>query len=155
MQITEMKRTTLLLLVASLLLVSKARAQQFFNLSAEQVKIDSVMPHFGHAFALPENYEDSIYTVSILYPEFIDMSARDLQAYRALTNEPLPQLPIVNQEVVFDRKKPAMQVTFTPFVERERPQILVAFMLKIEAKAKNKRERRQEAKIRQQTCERR
>lgn len=150
MQITEMKRTTLLLLVASLLLVSKARAQQFFNLSAEQVKIDSVMPHFGHAFALPENYEDSIYTVSILYPEFIDMSARDLQAYRALTNEPLPQLPIVNQEVVFDRKKPAMQVTFTPFVERERPQILVSFMLKIEAKAKNKRERRQEAKIRKQ-----
>lgn len=147
----KMKRYIFLaFLLTGLLTVADVQAQRFFNLSAEQVKIDSVMPHFGYAFPLPENYRDSIYTVSIVYPEFIDMSLRDQQAYQQLTDDQLPLMPEIQQQVVFDRKKPYLEVSFTPFVERERKQILVSFMLKMEAKAKklSRKERREERRER-------
>ena len=89
-------------------------AQRFYNLTSDQVKIDSVLPHFTYTIPLSENYNDSIYTVEILYPEFIDMSSTDIQRYNALSGSILPNLPAIQQQVVFDRKKPALQISFTP-----------------------------------------
>ena len=115
------------------------QAQQFFNLTSEQVKIDSLLPHFGHGIPLGEHFTDSVYTVSICYPEFIDMSATDVANYMKLSGEPLPELPEVEQVMLTDRGKGFLSMRFLPFVYREgRYQTLVSFMLKIEAKAKNK-----------------
>ena len=60
-------------------------AQQFFNLTAEQVKIDSVLPYVSYSWQLGEHYADSIYEVSIVYPEFIDMDAADVKRYYSIT----------------------------------------------------------------------
>ena len=49
-------------------------AQNFFNLTADEVSVDTLLPRFSYSFPLPDNYADSVYTVEIVYPDFIDMS---------------------------------------------------------------------------------
>ena len=95
------------------------------------------------------SYEDSVYTVSILYPEFIDMTNRDLTNYEALTDDELPEMPLITPRIAVSRKKASLEVFFRPLVMREgRGQILVSFMLKVEATPKTKAERRALAKTR-------
>ena len=107
---------------------------QFFNLTATDVKIDSVLPHFSHSFELEDRFADSIYTVSILYPEFIDMTSGDIALYQHISGIPLPELPITNQHLALNRKKGSLEVDFCPLVFRNnRYQILVSFMLQIES----------------------
>ena len=124
----------LLLLLASCF---GANAQRFFNLASSQVEVDSVLPEFTYAIPLYNNYDDSLYTVSILYPEFIDMTRNDIANYERLSNEPLPEMPVVKQQIAVSRKKAMLETYFSPLVKRDgKYQILVSFMLKVEAKAK-------------------
>lgn len=124
----------LLLLLASCF---GANAQRFFNLTSSQVEVDSVLPEFTYAIPLYDNYDDSLYTVSILYPEFIDMTRTDIANYERLSNEPLPEMPVVKQQIAVSRKKAMLETYFCPLVKRDgKYQILVSFMLKVEAKAK-------------------
>ncbi len=141
--------TALWLLTAMLAICQPACAQRFFNLTSSQVEIDSVMPEFSYSLPLEGSYEDSVYTVSILYPEFIDMTNRDLTNYEALTDDELPEMPLITQRIAVSRKKASLEVFFRPLVMREgRGQILVSFMLKVEATPKTKAERRALAKTR-------
>lgn len=124
----------LLLLLASCF---GAKAQRFFNLASSQVEVDSVLPEFTYAIPLYDNYDDSLYTASILYPEFIDMTRTDIANYERLSNEPLPEMPVVKQQIAVSRKKAMLETYFCPLVKRDgKYQILVSFMLKVEAKAK-------------------
>lgn len=124
----------LLLLLASCF---GANAQRFFNLASSQVEVDSVLPEFTYAIPLYDNYDDSLYTASILYPEFIDMTRTDIANYERLSNEPLPEMPVVKQQIAVSRKKAMLETYFCPLVKRDgKYQILVSFMLKVEAKAK-------------------
>ena len=124
----------LLLLLASCF---GANAQRFLNLASSQVEVDSVLPEFTYAIPLYDNYDDSLYTVSILYPEFIDMTRNDIANYERLSNEPLPEMPVVKQQIAVSRKKAMLETYFCPLVKRDgKYQILVSFMLKVEAKAK-------------------
>lgn len=124
----------LLLLLASCF---GANAQRFFNLASSQVEVDSVLPEFTYAIPLYDNYDDSLYNVSILYPEFIDMTRTDIANYERLSNEPLPEMPVVKQQIAVSRKKAMLETYFCPLVKRDgKYQILVSFMLKVEAKAK-------------------
>lgn len=124
----------LLLLLASCF---GANAQRFFNLASSQVEVDSVLPGFTYAIPLYDNYDDSLYNVSILYPEFIDMTRTDIANYERLSNEPLPEMPVVKQQIAVSRKKAMLETYFCPLVKRDgKYQILVSFMLKVEAKAK-------------------
>lgn len=114
----------------------QANAQKFFNLTADEVRTDSIVPSFNHTAALPENYSDSIYSVSIAYPEFIDMPYADVANYKRLCSQLPPAMPELSTHVIFDRKKPRLSTTFCPVVYRSgKYQILASFMLKQEAKA--------------------
>lgn len=109
--------------------------ERFFNLTADDVKIDTLLPHFSHSFPLGHEYADSVYTVSILYPEFVDMTSRDIARYQHLSGAPLSELPHVNQQLALTRKKGALEVSFSPLVFRDNKyRILVSFMLRVEAK---------------------
>ena len=111
-----------------------ALAQQFHYLTAAELAIDSVLPRFACSIPLPANYADSTYTVSILYPEFIDTAPYSVKRLHKLVDDPLPELPVPEVNVVVERKKGKLEVTFHPFVFREgRHQTLVSFMLKVEA----------------------
>ena len=56
-------------LIAILALCSRrASAQEFYNLTAEQVRIDTLLPRFACSFPLAGQYADSAYSVAIEYP---------------------------------------------------------------------------------------
>ena len=111
--------------------------QRFFNLTATDVEIDSLLPSFTYSVPLEGDYQDSLYTVSIEYPDFIDMTSSDIAKYNHISGAALPALPPVSSKIVVDRKKGFLEIFFTPLVFREnRYQILVSFLLKVESVAK-------------------
>jgi hypothetical protein len=130
-----------------------ASAQRFFNLTSDEVEVDSMLPQFAYSVPLEGDFQDSIYTSSILYPEFIDMTPLDVQNFRKLSGDSLPVLPEVQQRIVLDRKRGALEVQFCPLVYREgRYRILVSFMLRIDSKAKSRMVRRTSALTRATTA---
>ena len=62
------------------------QAQRFFNLTADEVRIDTLLPVFNYAYPLGSHYADSTYEVSIDYPEFVPMSAEEIERYERITN---------------------------------------------------------------------
>ena len=125
-------RRFLLILTAWLLSLTGMKAQEFFNLTADEVRIDSLLPVFGHSFPLGSDYADSVYTVSIDYPEFIDMSPTDIERYRKITTDSLPVLPRVESFVGVSRRQGVLYTSFIPLVFREgRYQKLVSFKLTV------------------------
>ena len=127
-----------LIVMATLLLSVMAHAQRFFNLTADEVQVDSLLPCFSYQQALGPNYADSIYEVSIAYPEFMDMSQADIERYQAINAEVPPVLPIVEQFVAVVRKEGVLNVSFVPIVFRDgKYQKLVSFMLDIKASARS------------------
>ena len=113
-------------------------AQEYYNLTAQEVKIDSLLPVFTYARPLGQHYADSTYTVSIEYPEFMTMSADDVRRYEKISGAPLPALPEITQQISVSRKQATLEVSFVPLVWREGEyQKLVSFQLKVQATAKN------------------
>ena len=122
-----------------LLATLTASAQRFFNLTADEVRIDSLLPMFTHKLPLGSNYADSTYTITIQYPEFIPMSKADVERYHHITSAPLPAMPEVSQLLSIDRKRGELTVSFLPLVYRDgKYQKLVSFML--DAKSKKREE---------------
>ena len=111
-------------------------AQQFFNLTAQEVKVDSVLPVFNYAHELGYHYADSSYTVTIDYPEFIPMSQEDIERYQQISGAPLGEFPEITQQISVSRKQGKLNVSFVPLVCRKGVyQKLVSFQLKIKGRA--------------------
>ena len=138
-----MERVRRLIIAAVLLfLCTFAEAQRFFNLTANEVRIDSVLPSFVCSVPLGANYQDSVYTVSIVYPEFIKMGSEDVAMLQTLITETLPEMPVINQFVAVDRKCGSLEISFVPLVCRNgQYQKLVSFMVDVKAKAVSKARR--------------
>jgi len=133
MEIAKHIRSVMIMTLLSVWAVV-ADAQEFFNLTAEEVRVDSVLPHFGRSKALTGIYRDSVYTARLVYPEFIDMPEEQVKRYKTMVDELPPAMPIIDQRLVFDRKRPSLDVSFCPVVYRSgRYQLLVSFMLDIES----------------------
>ena len=131
-------------ILASLLLFCciPTGAQEWINLTAQQVRIDSLLPVFTWQKTLPATFADSAYTVSIEYPEFIDMSKADILRYQEICGEPLPALPVVRQAIGVSRKQGMLDVSLVPLVFRDgHYQKLVSFKLNVEAKVANNNSR--------------
>ena len=138
-----MKRYRLTVVLAFLCLCLTASAQRFFNLTYDETSIDSILPRFTYSIPLGENFRDSVYSSSILYPEFVDMTALDVQHYRELSSDSLSALPPVTQQIVMDRGRGMLNIHFCPLVYRDgKYQFLVSFMLRVDAKEANRTARR-------------
>ena len=109
-------------------------AQGFYNLTAKDVKIDSLLPFVNYSWPLGGNYADSTYEVRIAYPEFLDMDEEDVSRYHAITTEQLPELPRIQQYVGVSRKSGTLYAQFVPLVFREgKYQKLVSFQLQVKS----------------------
>ncbi len=64
------KLYTIILLLTCIITVQAQK--RFYNLTAEELRIDSVLPNVAYSVQLPKNYQDSAYTLSIKYPEYIN-----------------------------------------------------------------------------------
>ncbi len=126
-------------IVGLLLLALPIQAQGFFNLTAEEVRIDSVLPRFVYSKPLPDNYQDSIYTATIKYAEYVDMTVADIANYNRLSGAALPSQVMVEQGVSLCRRKGTFVVSFCPLVFRNNKyQILVSFMLDVKSRPINR-----------------
>ena len=113
-----------------------ANAQRFFNLTAQEVEIDSLLPVFTYAYPVGTHYADSTYSVSIAYPEFSPMSEDDVKRYQKISGEPLKAIPDVEQRMTVARKKGTLYISFVPLVYRNgQYQKLVSFMLDIKGRS--------------------
>ncbi len=118
-----------------LLLAMPTQAQKFYNLTAEEVKVDSVLPRFVYSKPLPDNYQDSVYTATVKYAEYVDMTVADIANYNRISGSALPSQVAVDTQVSLCRKKGTLVVSFCPLVFRNNKyQILVSFMLDVKAK---------------------
>lgn len=118
-------------------LFSSLRAQEYFSLTASQVRIDSLLPVFTYQKQLGAHYADSLWHVSIEYPLFEDLPAADVLRYKQISGAPLPELPEVTRTIAVARKKGVLEVSFVPLVFRDgKYQRLVEFKLNVEAIAK-------------------
>lgn len=119
-------------------ITASAQKQRFFNLTVEDIKIDSVLPEFRYSLPIGEHYADSTYELEIRYPEFMDMSRTDIARYNALSTAKLPALPVITQQVVVERKRGALEFSLVPIVERGgKKQFLVSFMIALTSKPIN------------------
>ena len=123
--------------MALLLLPMQGKAQEFYNLTAQQVRIDSVLPVFTYHKSLGYYYADSIYTIGIEYPEFTDMSAAEVKLYKQLGGEEPGELPEISRHIGVERKQGVLDVSFCPVVKRDgKYRKLVSFKLNVSAEAK-------------------
>ena len=100
-------------IVLTLLLAAvQASAQKFYNLTAKEVRVDSVLPVFCHTESLPANYRDSVYSFSIAYAEYADMPHADIEAYQRIESKLPSAEPRLETSVVIDRKQPSLLTTF-------------------------------------------
>jgi hypothetical protein len=120
-----------------LLLCLQGKAQGFINLTAQEVRIDSLLPVYTYQQQLGPHYADSTYTVSIEYPEFIDMTEADVLRYQQLADGEPGALPEVMQHVCVARKQGLLDVSFCPIVKRDgKYQKLVSFKLNVKGSLK-------------------
>jgi len=109
-------------------------AQEYVSLTAQQVRIDSLLPVYTYQKQLGSHYADSVWHVSIEYPLFIDMSPADVKRYQQVCGEPLPAWPEVSQSVEVARKQGVLEVSFVPLVFRNgKYQKLIFFKLNVTA----------------------
>lgn len=131
-------RRSLLSLLFLVTVLTAIRAQRTYNLTAPQVRIDSVLPRVSFSLPLTGSFQDSIYSVSIDYPEFIPMSHDDVARLQRITDAPLPRLPHVSRQVSISRKQGSLDVSMVPLVKRgRRYQKLVSFVLRVESRPLN------------------
>ena len=120
---------------------------QFFNLTADEVRVDSLLPVFNYACPLGPDYADSVYSVAIEYPEFVPMSEEEIRKVTGgrlmveggrlkVTGGRLKVdgMPEIHQSISVDRKRGTLHVGFVPIVYRDSMyQKLVSFKLGITA----------------------
>lgn len=129
----------LMLLLLPIALPSQS-AKRFFNLTANDIEIDSLLPEFSYSVPLPGNYADSVYTVRILYPDYLPFSASDVAAYAKITTDQLPKTPDILTQIVLDRKKASLEIAFKPMALVDgKSQFIVSFMLEVESKPVNRK----------------
>ena len=134
-----MKKRSAIFCLTLLLSCIKLSAQQqrFFNLTVQDVTIDSLLPQFHYAIPIGEQYADSIYDLEIRYPEFIDMSKEDIARYNALTSIVPPTLPEIHQQMTIERKRGVLEISLSPIVQRNgKKQFLVSFMIALTSRPK-------------------
>lgn len=134
-------RILLLIIIVGMGLSAHADSiyKKFFNLTAEEVKIDSILPTFTHALPLSGAWSDSIYTATLEYAEYIDMSSADVKRLQKTGFDRLPKMPAVDVNVVVSRKEGTLEISFVPLVKRGKSyKKLVSFMLDVRSEAVRK-----------------
>ena len=137
------KLYTIILLLTCIITVQAQK--RFYNLTAEELRIDSFLPNVAYSIPLPQNYQDSTYTLSIRYPEYIDMPASDVRKYKAICkNINTEKNPKIQHSISIDKKRATFVAHICPIVFRNgKYQYLVSFLADLKSspvsKAKAKR----------------
>lgn len=106
-----------IMLITLLMTAMHAMSQQFIHLTDEQLRIDSVsVPSYTQTTPLDGAWRDSSYVVSIVYPEFRDMTAQEAADYLRYNALKPGEMPSLHSAVSYDRKSPSLYTSFCPVV---------------------------------------
>ena len=132
------KLYTIILLLTCIITVQAQK--RFYNLTAEELRIDSFLPNVAYSVPLPSNYQDSTYTLSIRYPEYIDMPASDLRKYKAICKDiNTEKNPKIQHSISIDKKRATFVAHISPIVFRNgKYQYLVSFLADLKSSPKAK-----------------
>ena len=114
-----MRKRTFFVLLSCWASVLSAVAQQHFSLRADELQVDSVLPHFTFVQPLPAGYADSVYSFTIEYPEFAPMKRREARRYKKLTGGQLPAWPATESYVGVSRREGKLYGSFVPLLRRD------------------------------------
>ena len=136
-------RTLIFTVTALLLSLTEGNAYdgktdgRFYNLTAGEVAIDSMLPHFTVSFPLNENYTDSIYNLEVVYPEYMDLSKEDIRKLKMFPDFIPGETPDIDTWTVVDRRRGSLEASMVPIVKRGgKYQFLVSFMLRLKSSPK-------------------
>ena len=134
-----MKRLYTIILLLTCIITVQAQ-KRFYNLTAEELRIDSVLPNVAYSIPLPHNYQDSTYTLDIRYPEYIDMPESDIRKYKAICMDAkIGKNPMIQHSISIDKKKAVFVAHISPIVYREgKYRYLVSFLAELKASASTK-----------------
>lgn len=134
-----MKRLYTIILLLTCIITVQAQ-KRFYNLTAEELRIDSVLPNVAYSIPLPHNYQDSTYTLDIRYPEYIDMPESDIRKYKAICKDAKAgKTPMIQHSISIDKKKAVFVAHISPIVYRKgKYQYLVSFLAELKASASTK-----------------
>ena len=134
-----MKRLYTIILLLTCIITVQAQ-KRFYNLTAEELRIDSNLPNVAYSSPLPDNYQDSTYTLSIRYPEYIDMPESDIRKYKAICKNPnTKENPEIKQGISINKKKATFVAYLFPIVYRNgKYQYLVSFLAELKSSASTK-----------------
>ncbi len=107
------------IILLSVWTVTSLSAHDFVDLSAQEMQIDSMLPSQSFIFALPKNYRDSVYTVRLLYPEYVPLTKKEIRQYKKLTgNNEAPATPVMEYVYAKERTNNYLNANFTPIVKQ-------------------------------------
>ena len=134
-----MKRLYTIILLLTCIITVQAQ-KRFYNLTAEELRIDSVLPNVAYSIPLPHNYQDSTYTLDIRYPEYIDMPESDIRKYKAICKDAkIGKNPMIQHSISIDKKKAVFVAHISPIVYREgKYRYLVSCLAELKASASTK-----------------
>lgn len=114
-----MKRL-LVLYLFSLLLAVNVLAQRigFMNSGWQVMSTDSLPPISTFSIPLGANWQDSVYSVNIEYPELVSINDSDLVRWK-LDATQVPSWPEINTFIGVSHKKATLDVSFIPLIMRD------------------------------------
>ena len=130
------KLYTIILLLTCIITVQAQK--RFYNLTAEELRIDSVLPNVAYSVQLPKNYQDSAYTLSIKYPEYINMPESDIRKYKAICKDiKTGKNPDIKKNISIDKKRAIFVANISPIIYRDgKYQYLVSFLAELKSSPK-------------------
>ena len=94
-------------------------ASEFVDLTADEMSIDSVLPQQTCFFSLPKNYRDYIYTIRLLYPEYLPLTKKEIRRYKQLTGgAEAPLTPTMEYVYARERTENQLYAYFTPIIKQ-------------------------------------
>ena len=95
-----------------------AQRSRFVDIDWTSMESDSVRPWSGFGIELSGNWQDSVYSAKIEYPELSRISAGDLKRWNIKADE-IPQWPDVEASVGVSRGSATLDAGFLPIIKRD------------------------------------
>ncbi len=95
-----------------------AQSNHFVDTGWQSICTDSVRPWSGFGISLSGNWQDSVYTAKIEYPELLKIKADDLKRW-SLNADDIPEWPLIETSLGETHGNAAFNAGFLPLIKRD------------------------------------
>ena len=113
-----MKRGLISLLLLLLCRLCIAAVTLYPVIEWQDMRGDTLLPYYGCRIPLSNNYEDSLYSITIEYPELVRLSDSDIENWNLLQRRIL-EWPAVDTYISISSKRASLEAGFVPIIFRD------------------------------------